>query len=60
MPNTLVLNYTRLEVLAKDKHSSLLGHFEVTKKMKGCEQGHRGRIYNTSFSSLVMHGPNKI
>jgi hypothetical protein len=34
---TRVLPYTRLEMLARDKHSSVLGPIIVTKKMKCCE-----------------------
>jgi hypothetical protein len=51
--NKLVLHYTWLEILAKDKHSSLLAPFvsydenEVLWKKKCCEYGPRSRIHKT-------------
>jgi hypothetical protein len=36
-PNKLVLDYNRLEMPVRDKHSSLLDPLVSYKKMKGCE-----------------------
>ncbi len=45
-----VFDHTRLERLARDKRSSLLGPFVSYKKMECCVYSPCGRIHNTLFS----------
>ncbi len=52
-----MLKHTRLEKLAMDKHSSMLGPFEVKKKMKSCEYDSRGILATLYF---LMNGNNKL
>jgi len=42
-----VLDYTRLDELARDKHFSLLGPFVIYKEMKCCE-------YNGAMTLSIM------
>ncbi len=42
-----MLDYTRLDGLARDKHSSLLGPFVSYKEMKCCE-------YNSAITFSIM------
>ncbi len=52
-----MLYHTRLEKLARDKHSSMLGTFEVKKKVKSCEYDSRGILATLYF---LMNGNNKL
>jgi hypothetical protein len=51
-----VLNNTRYERVVREKRSSLSGSFVSYEKMKGFEY----HIHNTSFSSQLTNGPNKL
>ncbi len=55
-----MLLYTRLERVAKDKHSSLLSPFVHFEGMKCCKDGTRFHILNTLFSLKLMNGPKKL
>jgi hypothetical protein len=53
-----VLHNTRLERLARDKHSSLFGPFLCYKETVVFHTV--SGVHNTSFSSELSNGPNKI
>jgi hypothetical protein len=55
-----VLHYSRLEILVRDKQSSLINPFVSYKKIKYFEYRPRGRIHNFSFSSQLTNWPNKL
>jgi len=54
-PNTLVLQYTRLERLARANILAYRDHWSVTKKMKCCEYCRRNlRRHDTQYNGLVF------
>jgi hypothetical protein len=58
-PNKLECYITILEKLAKNR-LAYLAHTYITKKIKCCEYSPCDYIHNTSFSSQLMNGPNKL
>jgi hypothetical protein len=50
-PNKLVLNYNRLDILVREKHSTLLDPFVSYSKC--CEHAPLGWIHNTSLSFVT-------
>jgi hypothetical protein len=51
--NKLVLLYNRLEIIARDKHCSLLDPFVIYKKMQCCEYAPRFDIHKITIELLI-------